>query len=64
MGADEDFDVTHSLTMLGVNEIRIFMVHVQQVLEHAQYKPWDSDDLGKGLKTELAREGNEERNCQ
>ena len=35
MGADEDFDVTHRLTMLSVYEIRILSVQVEKVLEHA-----------------------------
>ena len=34
MGADEDFDVTHRLTMLGVNEISAFSVQMKKVLEH------------------------------
>ena len=64
MGADEDFDVTHSLTMLAMNEICVFSVHVQQVFEHAEDKPWDGEYLGKGPETKLAGEGNKERDCQ
>ena len=60
MGADEDFDVTHRLTMLGVNEISVLAIYVEEVLEHTQNQSWDGEDLGKGLETELAGEGNEE----
>ena len=64
MGADEDLDVTHRLTMLGVNEVCILSVHVEKVFKHTEDKAWDGEDLGKGMETELRGEGNEERNCQ
>ena len=64
MGADEDFDVTHRLTMLGVDKISIFAVDVEEVLEHAEDKARDGENLGKGPETELAGESDEKRNSQ
>ena len=46
--------------MLGVNEISVFSVYVQQVFEHAEDESTDGEDLGKGPKAELAGEGNKE----
>ena len=64
MGADENFDVTHRLTMLGMDEIGILVIHVEEVLEHTEYKSWNSKNLGKGTETEWTGEGDEEGNCQ
>ena len=40
--------------MLGVNEIRVLTVYVKQILEHAEDKARDGEDLGKGSETEWA----------
>lgn len=50
--------------MLGVNEISILSIHVEDVLEHAENKAWYGENLEEGTETELARKGDEERNCQ
>ena len=55
MGANEDFDVTHRLTMLSVNEISIFAVDVEEVLKHAEDKSWDGKDFRKRPETERSR---------
>ena len=60
MGADEDFDIIHRLTMLGVNEVCILAIHVEDVFEHSEDESRDGEDFGKGSKTELVGEGNKE----
>ena len=60
MGADEDLDVTHWLTMLGMNEIRILTIDMKKVLKHAENKAGYSKNFGKGTKTELTGDGYEE----
>ena len=60
MGTDENLDVTHRLTMLGVDEICIFAVDMEKVLEHAEDKAGNSKNLGKGTETELTGDGYEE----
>ena len=47
-------------TVLGVDEICIFAVDMEKVLEHAEDKAGNSKDLGKGTKTELTGDGYEE----
>ena len=41
--------------MLGVDKISIFAVDVEEVLEHAEDKTRDSENLGEGTETEWAR---------
>ena len=48
MGADENLNVTHRLTMLGMDEICILMIHVEEILEHAENKSWNGKNLGEG----------------
>ena len=60
MGTDENLDVTHRLTMLGVDEICIFAVDMEKVFEHAEDKAGNSKNLGKRTKTELMGNGYEE----
>ena len=47
-------------TVLGVDEICIFAVDMEKVLEHAEDKTGNSKNLGKGTKTELTGDGYEE----
>ena len=63
MGADEDLNVTHGLTMLGVDEVCILPIHVEEVLEHTEDKAWDGENLAERTKAELARQGYKEGNC-
>ena len=60
MGADENFDVTHRLTMLGMDEIGILVIHVEKVLEHTEYKSRNSKNPGEGTISQWAGEGDEE----
>ena len=60
MGTDENLDVTHRLTMLGMNKVRIITIDMEKVLEHAEDKAWNSQNLGKGTETELTGDGYEE----
>ncbi len=48
MCTNEYFNITHRLTMLGMNEISVLVVDVKEVLEHAQYETWDGKHLGEG----------------
>ena len=50
--------------MLGMDEICIFAVNMEEIFEHAQYKAWDSKHLGKGSESELAWYGYEQCDCQ
>ena len=50
--------------MLGVDKISIFAVDVEEVLEHAEDKARDGENLGKWPETELAGESDEKRNSQ
>ena len=63
MSADEDLDITHRLSVLGVDEVCILPIHVEDVLEHAEDKSRDGENLVEGTKTELARQGYKEGNC-
>ena len=47
-------------TVLGVDEICIFAVNMEEVFEHAEDKAWNSQNLGKGTETELTGDGYEE----
>ena len=60
MGADENFDVTHRLTMLGMDEIGILVIHVEEVLEHTEDKTRDGENLGEGTISQWAGESDEE----
>ena len=51
MGTNENLDVTHRLTVLGMDKIGILAVDVEEVLEHTQYETWDGKHLGKGAKS-------------
>ena len=44
-----------------MDEVCILAIHVEDVFEHTKDKSWDGENLGKGLETELAGEGNEQR---
>ena len=47
--------------MGGVQEISILTVHVEEVLEHAEYKTWDRESFAEeGSGTELCRDGNKQ----
>ena len=46
--------------MLGMNEVRILMIDMKNVLEHAEDKAGNCQNLGKGMKTELTGDGYEE----
>ena len=52
MSADEDGNVTHWLTMLGMDEIGILAIEVEKVLEHAKNQSWDGENFGKRLEAE------------
>ena len=41
--------------MLGVNKVGVLPVDVEEVLEHAEDKARDGEDLGEGTETEWAR---------
>ena len=61
MGTDENIDVTtHRLTVLGVDEICIFAVDMEEVLEHTEDKARNGKYLGKGMESELTGDCNEE----
>ena len=45
---------SHWLTMLGVDEIGIFAVYLEEVLEHAKHEARDGQHLSKGSESELA----------
>lgn len=45
--------------MLSVNEVGIFMIYMENVLEHTEYKAGDGQDFAKGTKAKLAGDGNE-----
>ena len=47
MGADEYLDATHRLTVLGVDKIGVFAIHVEDILEHTKDKAWNREYLGK-----------------
>ena len=64
MGTNENLDVTHRLTVLGMNEVRIFTVQMEEILEHTKDKSWDGKNLGEGTETELAGKSDEERYSQ
>lgn len=46
--------------MLGMDEIGILVIHVEEVLEHAEYKSWNSKNPGEGTISQWAGEGDEE----
>ena len=41
--------------MLGMDEIGILAIEVEEVLEHAKNQSWNGENLGKGFETELSR---------
>ena len=64
MGANENLDVTHRLSVLSVDEICILSVYMEDIFEHAQYEAWDSKDFCKGTEPELAWYCYEQRDSQ
>lgn len=45
--------------MLGMYEIGVLVVDVEEVLEHTQYEAWNGQYLSNGLKTKLMGQGYE-----
>ena len=64
VGTDENNDVTRRLTMLGMNEVRILSVDVEEVFEHLEDKTRYCKDFCKGTEPELAWYGYDQRDCQ
>ena len=46
--------------MLGMDEIGIFVVDVEDVFEHTQHKAGDGEDFLECILAELAWDGNEQ----
>ena len=64
VGADKYFYVTHSLSMLCVNKVRIFPVNLQDVHDHLPNQFGQRKNLAKdGMAAQLLRSCNVEGNA-
>ena len=59
MSADEYLNITHRLSVLSMNEVRVLAVKMENIFKHTENEAGDSQNFAERAKAELAGDGNE-----